>query len=168
MVNKYLITWWTVFKPWGETSSPWSGFQRTSGIKSRVCVIFRSKYHKIAYCAGYMLTNERCLYCRQGFICPICMQAWNNQEELLQHWQSAHDQLAQVCYSTNTLFISVTTLFCILQLFWLKFTVNYKEVFTYLYFYSLLSYSNLEYFTLVYTTQVKSAFRAFWLVNSGD
>lgn len=29
----------------------------------------------------------------EGFICPICMQAWTNQEELLQHWQSAHDQL---------------------------------------------------------------------------
>ncbi|CAH3022314.1 unnamed protein product, partial [Porites evermanni] len=35
----------------------------------------------------------------EGFICPICMQAWTNQEELLQHWQATHDQLTlQVCY----------------------------------------------------------------------
>ncbi|XP_074618782.1 BLOC-1-related complex subunit 8 homolog isoform X1 [Acropora palmata] len=27
----------------------------------------------------------------EGFICPICMQAWTNQEELLQHWHSTHD-----------------------------------------------------------------------------
>ena len=32
------------------------------------------------------------------------MQAWTNQEELLQHWQSAHDQLTlQVCYCLLTL-----------------------------------------------------------------
>ena len=50
--------------------------------------------------ASCMLTNQRCLY-HQGFICPMCMQAWTNQEELLQHWQSTHDQLTlQVCYST--------------------------------------------------------------------
>lgn len=51
--------------------------------------------------------GKRCLY-YQGFICPICMQAWSNQEELLQHWQSVHNQLTQVCYSTPTLFYSVS------------------------------------------------------------
>ncbi|XP_068694377.1 BLOC-1-related complex subunit 8 homolog isoform X1 [Montipora capricornis] len=32
----------------------------------------------------------------EGFICPICMKTWTNQEELLIHWHSAHDtQLTQ-------------------------------------------------------------------------
>lgn len=69
------------------------------------CVLFASKHHweKMMNFASCMLTNQRCLY-HQGFICPICMQAWTNQEELLQHWQSAHDQLTfQVCYSLLTL-----------------------------------------------------------------
>ena len=46
---------------------------------------------------GYLtLIIVRCLSC-QGFICPNCMQTWSNQEELLQHWHSAHDHLTQVC-----------------------------------------------------------------------
>lgn len=32
----------------------------------------------------------------QGFICPNCMEAWRNEEELLQHWQSAHGNLSDV------------------------------------------------------------------------
>lgn len=52
------------------------------------------------------LTNLRCFLNCQGFICPICMQAWTNQEELLQHWHSTHDiRITQVCNSfTNTFF----------------------------------------------------------------
>lgn len=31
----------------------------------------------------------------QGFICPNCMEAWKNEEELLQHWQSLHGSLSE-------------------------------------------------------------------------
>ncbi|KAJ7365736.1 BLOC-1- complex subunit 8 [Desmophyllum pertusum] len=31
----------------------------------------------------------------EGFICPNCMQTWSDQEELLQHWQSAHEHMSQ-------------------------------------------------------------------------
>ncbi|KAJ7365734.1 BLOC-1- complex subunit 8 [Desmophyllum pertusum] len=34
----------------------------------------------------------------EGFICPNCMQTWSDQEELLQHWQSAHEHMSQVCF----------------------------------------------------------------------
>ena len=57
------------------------------------------------------------------------MQAWTNQEELLQHWQSAHDQLTlQVCYCLLTL----NGFFCLwkhlLNLFLKQFITHYRHL----------------------------------------
>lgn len=58
------------------------------------------------------LTNLRCFLNCQGFICPICMQAWTNQEELLQHWHSTHDiRITQVCNSFTNSFFFLHSLF---------------------------------------------------------